>query len=159
MLERCGCRVEVAHDGHQALAALKRQSFDAVLMDCQMPGMDGYEATAEVRRRERGGRHTPIIAMTAHAMPSDRVRCLEAGMDDYISKPMHRDELVEALERWIADAASGEGMQRLAPAAGDAIRRRGVAGGSRPRQSAEDRLGVLGSARLERQLDAGLADV
>ena len=132
MLERCGCRVEVAHDGHQALAALKRQIFDAVLMDCQMPGMDGYEATAEVRRRERGGRHTPIIAMTAHAMPSDRVRCLEAGMDDYISKPMHRNELVEALERWIADAASGEGVQRLAPAGGEAIRRRGVADGSRP---------------------------
>jgi PAS domain S-box-containing protein len=133
MLERCGCRVEVACDGREALAALERQSFDAVLMDCQMPGMDGYDATAEVRRRERAGCRTPIIAMTAHAMPSDQVRCLEAGMDDYISKPMHRDELVEALQRWIRDEASRKAVEQIAPATGGANRRRGVAGGSRPR--------------------------
>jgi PAS domain S-box-containing protein len=110
-LERCGCRVEVVGDGAEAGAACERQSFDAVLMDCQMPGMDGYAATTELRRRENGSKRTPIIAMTAHAMAGDRERCIAAGMDDYLSKPMRRSELAEALARWIpADgptAASG----------------------------------------------------
>ena len=75
MLERCGCRVEVVGDGRQALAALSTQRYDAVLMDCQMPEMDGYEATVELRRRENGGHRTPVIAMTAHAMAGDRETC------------------------------------------------------------------------------------
>jgi PAS domain S-box-containing protein len=100
-LERCGCRVEVVNDGRKALEALSTRSYDAVLMDCQMPEMDGYEATAELRRRESGDRHTPVIAMTAHAMAGDRENCLEAGMDDYISKPMRRQQLIDTLQRWI----------------------------------------------------------
>jgi CheY-like chemotaxis protein len=100
-LERCGCRVEVASDGHEALEAFTRQHFDAVLMDCQMPGMDGYEATKALRRLERAGQHTPVIAMTAQAMSGDRERCLQAGMDDYICKPMRHGELADALRRWI----------------------------------------------------------
>ena len=105
-LERCGFRAEVASDGREALAALAAARYDAVLMDCQMPGMDGYEATAELRRRERdGGHRTPVIAMTAHAMAGDRERCLAAGMDDYIGKPMRSQALAEVLGRWIGQAA------------------------------------------------------
>jgi CheY-like chemotaxis protein/anti-sigma regulatory factor (Ser/Thr protein kinase) len=106
-LERCGCCAVVASDGREALAALARRRFDAILMDCQMPVLDGYAATAELRKREaRRGAHTPVIAMTAHAMDGDRERCLEAGMDDYISKPMRREELAGLLHRWIPSTAS-----------------------------------------------------
>ena len=101
-LERCGCRTELAADGHEALKALARNHYDAVLMDCQMPGLDGYAATAELRRRETDGRHTPVIAMTAHAMDGDRERCLQAGMDDYISKPMKHAILAGTLWRWLS---------------------------------------------------------
>jgi len=101
-LERCGCDAEAVGDGEQALAALSLRSYDAVLMDCQMSGMDGYEATSELRRREAGARRTPVIAMTALAMDGDIERCLAAGMDDYVSKPIRREELVATLQRWIA---------------------------------------------------------
>jgi PAS domain S-box-containing protein len=104
-LERCGCRTLVVGDGLEALEALSREHFDAVLMDCQMPNMDGYEATGELRRREGSGDRTPVIAMTAHAMDGDRRRCLEAGMDDYISKPMRYTDLVVVLARWVPSLA------------------------------------------------------
>jgi PAS domain S-box-containing protein len=100
-LERCGCNAQLVDGGRAALRALASQRYDAVLMDCQMPDMDGYEATAELRRRELGVRHTPVIAITAHAMEGDRKRCLDAGMDDYVSKPMRHADLVEVLLRWI----------------------------------------------------------
>ena len=101
VLERCGCSVKVVEDGAEALEALAAQRFDAVLMDCQMPLMDGYDATRELRRREQGAAHTPVIAMTAHAMAGDRERCLQAGMDDYISKPVRHADLTDVLMRWI----------------------------------------------------------
>jgi len=119
-LERCGCATDVAADGQQALEALAVRPYDAVLMDCQMPVMDGYEATAELRRREAGGRRTPVIAMTAHAMKGDQERCLEAGMDDYVPKPMRRELLVEVLTRWIpaeAPAADESAAATAAPGA------------------------------------------
>jgi PAS domain S-box-containing protein len=98
-LERIGFRAEVASDGREALELLAMTRYDAVLMDCQMPVMDGYEATAELRRRESAeNRSTPVIAMTAHAMAGDRERCLAAGMDDYISKPFRSIELARVLE-------------------------------------------------------------
>jgi len=101
-LERCGCRVHVVSDGQQAIQALRAQQFDAVLMDCQMPEMDGYQATAELRRLEHAtAQHMPVIAMTAHAMDGDRERCLDAGMDDYITKPMRHTDLADTLRRWI----------------------------------------------------------
>jgi signal transduction histidine kinase/FixJ family two-component response regulator len=101
LLERCGCRVEVVADGREALRALAGRHYDAVLMDCQMPNVDGYQATAELRRAEGDTRHTPVIAMTAHAMQGDRERCIEAGMDDYISKPVRHADLINALRRRI----------------------------------------------------------
>jgi len=113
VLERCGCRVEVVQDGAQALEALAANHYDAVLMDCQMPGIDGYNATRELRRREHGARHTPVIAMTAHAMTGDRERCLDAGMDDYISKPVNHAALAAALARWIPSNDDAPGS--LAP--------------------------------------------
>ena len=100
-LERCGCRVDVVGDGTEALEALQTRHYDAVLMDCQMPDMDGYQATGELRRREQGAGRTPVIAMTAQAMDGDRERCIDAGMDDFISKPMRHADLAETLRRWI----------------------------------------------------------
>jgi two-component system, sensor histidine kinase and response regulator len=102
MLEKLGYRVAVAENGVEALDVLSRDDYDAVLMDIQMPEMDGYEATAEIRRHERDlDRHTPIIAMTANAMHGDREKALDAGMDDYIPKPVNIRQLREVLEHWV----------------------------------------------------------
>jgi PAS domain S-box-containing protein len=99
LLEKRGHRVRVANNGKEALAALQNRSFDVVLMDVQMPEMDGFEATAAIRRQEQvTGRHLPIIAMTAYAMKDDRERCLAAGMDHYISKPIRAQELFDSVE-------------------------------------------------------------
>ncbi|HLX45749.1 MAG TPA: response regulator, partial [Bryobacteraceae bacterium] len=101
ILEKRGFQVTLAVDGSQALLAVEKAAFDLILMDIQMPEMDGFEATAEIRNREKGtGRHIPIIAMTAHAMTGDRERCLERGMDDYISKPIRANLLLELLEKY-----------------------------------------------------------
>ena len=107
MLERCGCRVDLVKDGREAVDACRTTAYDLVLMDCQMPAMDGYAATAELRRVDGDARHTTVIAMTAHALEGDRERCLAAGMDDYISKPMRHADLVEKLRQWIPAAEAG----------------------------------------------------
>jgi two-component system, sensor histidine kinase and response regulator len=100
-LEKQSHWVTVAGNGPEALAACAREAFDLVLMDVQMPGMNGYETTQAIRQQEQGtSRHTPIIALTAHAMRGDREICLQAGMDDYLGKPVHLKELLEVLERW-----------------------------------------------------------
>jgi two-component system sensor histidine kinase/response regulator len=101
-LRKLGFHAEAVADGAQVLRSLERESFDIVLMDCQMPEMDGYEATREIRARKI---EVHIIAMTAHAMEGDRERCLLAGMDDYVSKPMRLPDLTAALERWSSAAA------------------------------------------------------
>ena len=101
-LEKMGYAVDVAENGAEALSSASRGRYAAILMDCQMPVMDGYEATGAIRRSEqaRGGR-TPIIAMTASAMEGDRERCLAAGMDDYLSKPLRADAVAAVLARWV----------------------------------------------------------
>jgi CheY-like chemotaxis protein len=99
LLDRLGYRSDVADDGVIALEMLAKRRYALVLMDCQMPRMDGYATTIEIRRREVGTR-IPIIALTASAMAPDRERCLEVGMDDYLPKPIDRDQLAAALERW-----------------------------------------------------------
>jgi CheY-like chemotaxis protein len=104
LLEKRGHRIEVAINGREALAALRKASFDLVLMDVQMPEMDGFEATAAIRAREKSGRaqsHQPIIALTAHAMKGDREKCLAAGMDGYLTKPIRAEELDEVLKSYM----------------------------------------------------------
>ena len=104
LLEKRGHSVETAINGVEAVAAFDREPFDAILMDIQMPIMGGFEATAEIRAREQHlGMHTPIIAVTAHALEGDRERCLGAGMDDYVAKPIRPAELYAAIERQSAD--------------------------------------------------------
>jgi CheY-like chemotaxis protein len=101
MLEQQGYRVDVVPHGQAALDAVADASYAAVLMDCQMPVMDGYAAAAELRRREGEDEHLPIIALTAHAFDGERERCLAAGMDDFLAKPVRADELASALQRHV----------------------------------------------------------
>ena len=107
MLEKNGYDVAVAENGKEALRALDGQAFDAVLMDVQMPEMDGLEAAAAIRAREQGtDRRLPIIALTAHAMNGDRERCLAAGMDGYVAKPVTSPILLKALADVLGPAAT-----------------------------------------------------
>jgi protein-histidine pros-kinase len=109
LLEKAGHSVVIVDNGLEALACLEQQSFDLVLMDIQMPGMDGYQATQRIRAGERdrnrakapgeAADHLPIVAMTAHAMQGDKERCLQAGMDDYVSKPVRSEELLRVIRR------------------------------------------------------------
>ena len=102
MLRKLGCTIQIADNGEQALAALAEAPFDIVLMDCQMPVMDGFEATRQIRN-DRSGRFNPqitIIAMTANAMQGDRETCIAAGMNDYIPKPIAQANLLATLSQW-----------------------------------------------------------
>ncbi|HUP95870.1 MAG TPA: response regulator, partial [Burkholderiales bacterium] len=106
MLRSMGCEVEVAHNGREAFAAVGVDRFDVILMDCQMPEMDGFEATRALRAAEDPARpRVPIVALTANAMEGDRERCLAAGMDDYLAKPFRHEELLEILAKWVQPRA------------------------------------------------------
>lgn len=100
MLEHLGFDVDVVSDGTDAVRAAILTRYRAILMDCQLPGLDGYQATGEIRRLEGASRHVPIIALTAAATESDRQRCLAAGMDDYLAKPLSLNTLAALLTRW-----------------------------------------------------------
>ena len=108
MLVGFGLTVETANDGKEALAKLALTTYDVVLMDCQMPVLDGYGATVAWRKQEaeENRPRTPIAAITANALPSDRKRCLDCGMDDYLAKPYRRDELLGMLMQWLSMKAS-----------------------------------------------------
>ena len=113
ILETAGCRVTSAVNGRLAVDAWRREPFDLVLMDCQMPECDGFDATREIRSLEAGSAaHVPIVALTASTMDGDRDRCMAAGMDDYLTKPFNRSELHALLARWVvpADAAATGGV-------------------------------------------------
>ncbi len=119
MLENLGCRVRVVGDGYAAIETLAGGAYDLVLMDCQMPNLDGYAATAAIRAREQeqpGARRIPVIALTANAMEGDRERCLAAGMDDYLTKPLRSAELYAVLQRWLEPGATATDMPRRVPA-------------------------------------------
>ena len=99
ILEKKGHKVSVANNGQEVLQALKKDRFDLILMDVQMPKIDGLEAVASIREKEiKTGFHIPIIAMTAHALKGDRERCLDAGMDDYIAKPLRAEMLMKKID-------------------------------------------------------------
>jgi len=118
LLEKLGCRVDVAANGREAVNMLAQLTYDVVFMDCQMPEMDGFAATAAIRQGEAStGQHMPIIAMTANAMQGDRERCLAAGMDDYVSKPVKVDNLVAMLRKWVPPSTAwSQSMATAEPA-------------------------------------------
>ena len=115
MLRGRGYQVDVAENGREALDAIEQKPYVAVLMDCQMPVMDGYTATAELRRR---GEHLPVIALTAHAFDGERERCAAAGMDDFIAKPVRVDELAATLERFTGQVINTATLAALREAVG-----------------------------------------
>jgi signal transduction histidine kinase/DNA-binding response OmpR family regulator len=116
LLGRWGCRVDVVVNGAEAVRAVERTDYALVLMDCQMPVMDGFEATRAIRDAEPAGRHVPIVAMTANVMQGDRERCLAAGMDDYVSKPIDPETMHETIRRWLPGV---QGNDAVPPPASD----------------------------------------
>jgi CheY-like chemotaxis protein/HPt (histidine-containing phosphotransfer) domain-containing protein len=121
MLERIGYRADVAGNGLEAVEAVRRQKYDLVFMDVQMPEMDGYEAAAQIRTLEGTARHTTIIAMTANALQGDREKCLAAGMDGYIAKPIRQDDLITALKEHPSEVNSTRVSVREGKASGDLL--------------------------------------
>jgi CheY-like chemotaxis protein len=145
MLTSLGLRVETANDGLEALARLEKERFDLVLMDCEMPVMDGLTAASTLRRREGNGPRMPIVALTADATETGRAACLAAGMDDYLTKPFSRDALHNTLSQWLVesdmvpDAVAGELL--LDRATLDALR-------ALPRSGPKDMLSHIGEIYL-----------
>ena len=114
ILNKLGCDVDLAMDGIEALQALEKHTYDLIFMDCQMPELDGYATTEEIRRRERSGEHKriPIIALTANALTGDREKCFAAGMDSYLSKPFSQAQISELLEKWLQPAGTNNSPEK-----------------------------------------------
>ncbi|MBB6404377.1 response regulator [Arthrobacter sp. AZCC_0090] len=129
MVAKLGYEADVVADGSEAVAATAASKYAAVLMDCHMPVMDGFEATKAIRERQNGHRRLPVIAMTAGALDEDRDRCLAAGMDDYLTKPVDMDKLDQVLSRWIPEAPKESTEPALDPARLETLRDLGPAGG------------------------------
>jgi CheY-like chemotaxis protein len=128
MLQKMGFEPTIVANGQEAVEALAQTAYDIIFMDCQMPVMDGYEATGLIRKNEQPGKYPVIIAMTANALQGDREKCLEAGMDDYVSKPLKQDVLRRTLQKWVVtilqfaeSGAAGEKTGSVAPQSPDAI--------------------------------------
>ncbi len=111
MLSRMGHHVDLANNGLEAVSKVKEGLYDLIFMDVQMPEMDGFEATLQIRLLEGKAHHTPIVAMTAHAMAGDAQRCFDAGMDDYLSKPLERDKVKSMVEKWALFKQSPNGPE------------------------------------------------
>ncbi len=105
ILQRAGFQIDLVSDGNEALAAHSAEPYDVILMDCQMPTMDGFEASRQIRRLI--GKQPVIIAVTANALLGERERCLEAGMDDYLSKPFQAEQLVSVVKKWLLSGRDG----------------------------------------------------
>jgi CheY-like chemotaxis protein len=114
ILEKLGYRVDVAADGQAAFDAWQSGRYQLILMDCQMPVMDGYETARKIRANESGDQHIPIIALTAHAMKGADNECRAAGMDDYLSKPIDREQLQRSLSRWLSEAGDNPASDEMA---------------------------------------------
>ncbi|GEM_PF-1233620 len=113
ILRDLGCDVTIAVDGHEAVEWVKSKKFDLIFMDCEMPRLDGFNASREIRTIEPPGIHTPIIALTAHALSGDRERCLSAGMDDYLSKPIETSKVREMLDKWFCKSETEKFQQTI----------------------------------------------
>jgi len=102
ILEDIGCKVDLVKNGNEAVSMTKENNYDLIFMDCNMPALNGYEATKQIRSSESKGRHVPIIALTAKVMKNDKQKCMDAGMDDYIPKPIKKDSACHIINKWCA---------------------------------------------------------
>jgi CheY-like chemotaxis protein/HPt (histidine-containing phosphotransfer) domain-containing protein len=157
LLSLIGLSFVIAENGKEALDQLDQHAFDAVLMDCQMPVMDGYTATRIRRQKEIGGKHVPIIAMTANAMAGDREKCLKAGMDDYMSKPLNRALLEQTLRKWLPAGAKSFAAAATAPARPSAAPTAAAAAPAAPRPLPASETG--GASVLDVEVVRDLLDV
>lgn len=147
VISKLGMTIETASNGQIAVDKVKNGQYDLILMDCQMPVLDGYQATGQIRELQKSeGLHTPIIAMTANAMAGDRDKCLQAGMDDYLSKPLDRTMLKQTLARWLK---RGGAQKPINPAAVQNIPQQQVAHSVIDKQVVEDLIEIMGDDFVE----------